>query len=399
MDRKTIAGLMNVKWISTLMNVKPIVTLIHGNPITAAMVAAAFAMLTVVVLLWPAERTSIPASGSGPTIAFRDRAIAAVGLVEPVSEARQLAATVVGRLVRVMFDEGNHIAAGDIIAEIENDDLKAQLAEAEATAMARENELIRLKAGARPQEISAARAELREAEAQATMARANFERRTALGDKQIVSKEQVDQARADRDTAEARRDMLAQKLALVVAPPRLEDVAIAQANINAAKARFDEIRAQIEKTIVRSPIDGIVLKLYHRAGETVTNFPPSPIAAVGDTSRLRVRADIDETDVAQIALGQTAWVTADAFRDKRFRGSVSHIGAQLGRKNFRNDNPEERVDNKILEVLIDLDAGAPLPIGLPVDIKFDESDAKFTDNSAQANSSNNSTVFKNSFNR
>ena len=123
---------------------------------------------------------------------------------------------------------------------------------------------------------------------------------------------------------------------------------------------------------MRSPIDGVVLKLYRRAGETVSNLPPTPIATVGDISRLRVRADIDETDVAQIALGQTVWVTADAFRDRRFRGTVAQIGVQLGRKNFRNDNPQERVDTKILEVMIDLEPGVQLPIGLPVDIKTDE---------------------------
>ena len=112
--------------------------------------------------------------------------------------------------------------------------------------------------------------------------------------------------------------------------------------------------------------------MFRRAGETVSNLPPTPIATVGDISRLRVRADIDETDVAQIALGQTVWVTADAFRDKRFRGTVAQIGLQLGRKNFRNDNPQERFDTRILEVMIDLEPGVRLPVGLPVDIKTEE---------------------------
>jgi hypothetical protein len=83
-----------------------------------------------------------------------------------------------------------------------------------------------------------------------------------------------------------------------------------------------------------------------------------------------VRADLDETDVARIALGQTAWITADAFGNRRFRGTVSEIGAQLGRKNFRREDPEERIDTKILEVLIDLD-DAQLPVGLPVDVIFE----------------------------
>jgi HlyD family secretion protein len=203
------------------------------------------------------------------------------------------------------------------------------------------------------------------------MTRSASERQAALAGKQATSKDAVERADADRDTAEARRDLAAQKLSLLTAPPRSEDVGIAQSNLNAARARLAEIKAQIEKTLVRSPIEGVILKLYRRAGETVTNLPPTPVAVVGDVSRLRVRADVDESDVAQIDLHQTVWITADAFPGKRFRGTVAQIGFQLGRKNFRNNNPEERLDTKILEVLIDLEPNARLPIGLPVDIKTD----------------------------
>jgi HlyD family secretion protein len=311
----------------------------------------------------------LAAAAASPVV--NDRLVAAGGLVEPASEARELAAPVVGRIVKVNYEEGDRVAAGDVIAQIENDDLKAQLSGAGAALMARENELLRLKTGAREQEIAAARAELREADAVAAMARSAFERRTALAAKQIVSQEALDQARTDRDTAEARRALIAERLSLLLSPLRSEDVAIAQSNLDAARAHLVETAAQIEKTVIRSPIDGVVLKLYRRAGETVSNLPPTPIATVGDISRLRVRADIDENDVAQIALGQAVWITADAFRDKRFRGTVAQIGFQLGRKNFRNDNPQERVDTKILEVMIDLEPGVRLPIGLPVDIKTD----------------------------
>jgi multidrug resistance efflux pump len=138
-----------------------------------------------------------------------------------------------------------------------------------------------------------------------------------------------------------------------------------------------------------------MLKLFHRTGETVSNLPPTPIATVGDTSQLRVRADIDETDVAQVSVGQTVWVTADAYRDKRFHGRIAQIGGQLGRKNFRNDNPDERLDTKILEIMIDLDPDAQLPIGLPVDVKVDNlpKDTKLSD-ASQSLRGDTETVFK-----
>lgn len=299
------------------------------------------------------------------------RLVAAGGIVEPASEARQLEATVVGRIVVMNFEEGDRVRAGETIAEIENADLKAQLAGAEATLEARTGELTRLKVGAREQVKAEARAAVREAEALAKVAKSNYERRSALGERQAVSKEAIDQARADRDASDARLALLSERLALLVAPPRVEDVAIAQANVSAAEARLAEIKAQIEKTIIRSPVDGIVLKLHRRQGETVSNLPPTPIATVGDVARLRVRADIDEADVAQISLGQTVWVTADAFENQRFRGTVARIGSQLGRKNFRSGDPAERIDTKVLEALIDLDPGTKLPVGLPVDVRVE----------------------------
>ena len=72
-------------------------------------------------------------------------------------------------------------------------------------------------------------------------------------------------------------------------------------------------------------------------------------------------------DVARLRVDQGTWVTADAYGDKRFTGKVVRIGQALGRKNVRTDEPTERVDTKILETLVELDAGQTLPIGLRVD--------------------------------
>jgi HlyD family secretion protein len=319
---------------------------------------------------------------AGPAFAApaaSDRFIAAGGCVEPASEARELAATVVGRLTMTVA-EGDHVSAGDLIAEVENDDLKAQLAAGVAAQSARANELARLKAGARVQEISEAKAAVREAEAVAAHAKTNFDRQSALGKKQIVSQEDVERAQAERDAAVAHRDLLAERLGLLMAPPRYEDVGIAQANLDKAKEDVRAIKAAIEKTLIRSPIDGAVLKLSRRTGETVTYLPPTLIATVGDTRRLRVVADVDQADWARVTPGMNAWITADAFSNTRFRGTVSRRGEQAGTKKCVSDNPEERLDTKTVEVLIDLEPGVQLPIKSRVDIRIEESkDQKLSD--------------------
>jgi hypothetical protein len=76
--------------------------------------------------------------------------------------------------------------------------------------------------------------------------------------------------------------------------------------------------------------------------------------------------DVDETDVARLRVGQEAYVTADAFGERRFTGRVVRVGQVLGRKTVRTDEPTERVDTKILETLVELNDGADLPLGLRV---------------------------------
>src|SRR5258706_1540109 len=116
----------------------------------ALMVSLSAGLRVTVNQIWPA----------GPAFAAPaapDRFIAAGGCVEPASEARELAATVVGRLTMTV-GEGDHVSAGDLIAEVENEDLKAQLAAGGAAQSARSNELARLKAGAPVPEKSEAKA-------------------------------------------------------------------------------------------------------------------------------------------------------------------------------------------------------------------------------------------------
>jgi HlyD family secretion protein len=87
---------------------------------------------------------------------------------------------------------------------------------------------------------------------------------------------------------------------------------------------------------------------------------------MADRSRVRVRMDVDESDVAHLRAGQPAYVTADAFGDRRFAGTVVRVGQILGTKNVRTDEPTERVDTKVLETLIELNDGHELPLGLRV---------------------------------
>ena len=154
--------------------------------------------------------------------------------------------------------------------------------------------------------------------------------------------------------------------ATVQAAVRADDRERAVAALDAAEAQFAEASALMSKTMIRAPFDGVVLTRHRRAGELV-GAAGDPVVSFGDVSRLVVRVDVDEADVASIRVGDKAYVTAQAFGSIRFPGTVTHIGGQLGRKNIETGDPAEKTDTRVLETLVVLDGHPDLPVGLRVD--------------------------------
>ena len=209
-------------------------------------------------------------------------------------------------------------------------------------------------------------AELTEAEAVFENARAEQARRQNLLRERVVSRAEAEDAERAARVARARVEAVRQRVDLINADARDEDRARADADVDLARAQLDEARALYEKTFIRAPIDGVILRRHRKAGESVSTQFDSPIITMADDRVRRVRIDVDETDVGRIAVGQSAYVTADAFGDRRFSGKVIRIGQLLGRKNVRTDEPTERVDTKVLETLVELEDGRELPLGLRV---------------------------------
>jgi HlyD family secretion protein len=297
-----------------------------------------------------------------------DFLIAAAGRIEPGSEDIKLASQLNGKLKTMLVEEGDRVQRGQVLAELENSDYRAQVESAEAEVAQKQAELRKVINGARTQERREAASTVEEARAVMNNAQADMDRRQKLFAAGVISREEADRYEKEYEVAKARYEEMSQHHALVAADAREEDRSMAEANLALAQARLDEARAVLDKTYVRAPIDGTVLRKFHRAGESVSNSStsPDPIFTIGDKRALRVRVDVDEADVSKLTLGQAAYVTADAYGSQRFKGHVVRIGQELGRKNVRTDEPTEHVDNKILETLLELDNGIELPVGLRV---------------------------------
>jgi len=295
--------------------------------------------------------------------------IAGPGRVEPSSEDIKIGSELSGRLKVVNVEEGDTIQRGQVLAELENADYRAQVESTRANVIAKEAVLRKVINGARRQERDAAWSSVIEAKAVMENAKSELRRRQELFSAGVISREELERYAREADVAQAKYDAAVQQHALVDDHAREEDQSLAEADLKLAQAQLDEAQARYDKTFIRSPIDGSVLRKHHRSGESVSNSStvPDPILTIGDRKTLRVRVDVDETDVGKVNVGQRAYVTADAFGKQKFLGHVVRVGQQLGPKNVRTDEPTEKVDTKILETLVELDPGSHLPDGLRVD--------------------------------
>jgi HlyD family secretion protein len=305
-----------------------------------------------------------------PQARAAERAAAAPGLVEPFGEERQIASQVIGVVAKMLVEENDAVIANQPVAVVENSEQAARLAATRAQLAEAQAHLDRLVNGARVEERREARAQLDQLDAEVEMAQHDYDRKKPLQRRGAASQSVLDQATSTLRSLKMRRAAMSERLAIIENGARAEDLAAARAVVERLKAETAFAEAQLEKFTIRSPIAGTILRRQRKVGEAVTNIDPTPVAIVGDLSRLRVRAEVDETDIGHVAVGQRVAVAADAYPGRVFGGTVARIARRLGAKEVQTGRPSERIDMKVLQVMIDLDPDVALPVGLRVDASF-----------------------------
>ena len=242
--------------------------------------------------------------------------VAAKGAVEALQEA-DLAPKSLGRIREILVEEGDFVEKGEIIAILENDEIKAQ--------------------------VEQARANLLKTQVELKDAQQNLQRSRMVFQKGIISK-------SDLDSAQLRYD-------------------VAFAQLKREEADLEHSKAIFENTYVRAPFAGEITRRFLEPGETVTLERLLPIVTISDVSKIIVRAEIDETNISKLEIGQKAVISSDAYPGEEFRGEVVEISPAVGKKKLISDNPAEMVDRDVLEIKIELDPSAKkLNLGLQVDV-------------------------------
>ncbi len=215
-------------------------------------------------------------------------AISATGTLSAISTVT-IGSQVSGQVTDVLVDFNDKVVKDQVIARIDASTYEAQINQGNA-------------------QVASARASLRQAQATLANAEADYRRKSELGAQQLVAKSDIDLARAARDQARAQ-------------------VNSAQAQIRQQTASTETSRINLGRTVIRSPVDGVVLTRTIEPGQTVAASLQAPelFTIAEDLSKMKIELAVDESDIGQVKAGQAVSFTADAFPDRQFRGVVEQV--------------------------------------------------------------------------
>ncbi|MGH9665741.1 MAG: HlyD family secretion protein, partial [Bryobacteraceae bacterium] len=297
--------------------------------------------------------------------------LASPGRVEGESDTIRVGAAIDGVIRAIRVREGQRVSKGQILAELECADLTSALQVAQAEADSLQQARARLLRGRRVEEREAAAQNTAAAKAVVDQAASQRQRMLTLRNADEVSKASYDQAQRDYDVAQAQYEHAVRNQQLVNAGPLAEEVARADADLRGAQDKVQLAQDRLDKCFVRAPIDGTVLRVLLREGESFALAAPRPLFSMANLSARRVVAEVDERDVGSVRLGQKVSISADAYSQKQFSGTVTRIVPVMGKKSVRTGDPADKSDRDVLEVIAALDTGAlELPVGLRVTVQF-----------------------------
>lgn len=277
------------------------------------------------------------------------------GIIEPQGREVKLAAHVPGVVTAIHVKEGQRVSQGDVLVEFDTRQERAALAAAEADLALSRADLARNLHGLRSEDVEAVIAESEAAKARADSSKTTLEREEKLAKSGAVTVDSLDRAKHQSSDSDAMARAADARRRAALAGTRSEDIMVARARAASANARREEAKTKLDHAVVRAPANGEIMQVKFRVGEYYTPGGSNPLIVMGDTSKLTVRMDVDERDIGAVAVGAAAKVNADGYGERVFTGKVVEIGRRMGRKNVRSDDPTERIDTKILEVVIALD--------------------------------------------
>jgi HlyD family secretion protein len=236
-----------------------------------------------------------------------------------------------GIVRQVFVEEGQDVVAGQILAQQEDDEPRLAAASADA-------------------DLQQAKAQIGLSQVKLATAQREYSRLQALAVSNVIAAQRVDQAGDAINEAQAA--LQAQRAAVA-----------------AAEARLSEARYNLELTVIRAPVDGKVARRYANPGEGASTLNVSTMFDLEPKGRRIVRAELSESALPFVNMGQPVQIALESDPAHSYPGKVIRRAAMFGARKLESDDPTERSDERVVEVVVSAD-GAPLLIGQRVLVKF-----------------------------
>jgi HlyD family secretion protein len=281
------------------------------------------------------------------------RSVVATGKIEPITKV-EIKSKANGIIEKVLVDVDTVVLPGQVLAELDKENLTARLREARAN----------LQAAEAAHEAAIAQLKKNEIEAEAPdveFARRNHTRAQQLFDQKLVSQSALDEAKSALEQAENRQR--ASTGQLVIARAR---VAEALANIAQARAAVERAEEELTNATIKAPISATVLTRDVEVGSPVSSIlnlgaNATLVMTLGDIERVFVRGRVDEADIGQVRLGQAAKITTETFRDRVFDGRVTQISPiGVEKDNVTTFEVEVSIDNPGRELKANMTSNAEI---------------------------------------
>ncbi|AFY71760.1 efflux transporter, RND family, MFP subunit [Thalassoporum mexicanum PCC 7367] len=289
------------------------------------------------------------------------------GTVVPIKTVN-LSPKVTGRLTELYVEQGDRVSKGQLIAKMDDSNIVPQVLQAKASLANAEANLEKLRNGSRQEDIDAAIARVDAARERMELSSAKVDRNRSLVAEGVINRDRFDEIKTDYQTSLASLREQQRQLELLRNGSRYEDIAIAEAQVEQARASLRNVEAQLDDTLITAPFAGIITQKFTNEGAIVTpttsasttsSATSSSIVAIA--SELEVLAKVPEIDISQIKIDQEVEILADAYPDQVFTGRVRLIA------------PEAVIEQNVtsFEVRIAIESGQEeLQSGMNVDAVF-----------------------------
>ncbi len=298
--------------------------------------------------------------------------IAASGIIEPQSENISIGSPFSGVMQEVFVTAekvGSTVRQGDPLFRIDDRHLQAQLAVEQARLATPQAQLQRLNSLPRPEEVKPAEYRVEAAEARLQLATDAFERALKLRQNAALPEAEIVAAIQDKEFAVAELARAKSELALLRAGAWEPDRQIIHADLLAIEARIRQIQTEIDRSLVRAPLDSVVLQVNIRPGEFVGAPAGKDLLVLGDMGHPHVRVDIDENDIPRFTAGTPAFAQVRGSSGQQVKLEFVRVEPYVIPKQSLTGRNSERVDTRVLQVIYSIrSADSRVFVGQQVDV-------------------------------